>query len=190
MVAMFRRMFGLTVAAGLLAALAGGCSNENKVATANPRTGGLWALKVTSSAFGDGEAIPRKYAADGGNLSPALKWNSGPSGTKEFVVIVQDANSSGDRPATQWLVYGIPANVTSLPEGSAGGFKEGKNHKGQVGYAGPELKGGEEHKYFFQVLALDRPLTAEAGADPQELAKMYDGWILAKGQLIGTYKQP
>jgi len=165
-----------------------GCNQESKLAVENPKSGGLWAILVRSSAFNDGEAIPAKYSAAGGNVSPALKWNAGPGGTKEYVVIVQDANSSGDRPANHWLVYGIPAGVTSLPEGSAGGFKQGKNYKGEIGYIGPG-KTLDEHRYFFQVLALDRPLDAAEGAEGPDLAAKYQGWVLAKGQLIGTYKE-
>lgn len=180
-------MRALAVAAIGLMTLAG-CNQDSRLAVENEKSGGLWAILVRSSAFEDQGAIPAKYSAKGGNVSPALKWNAGPSGTKEYVVIVQDTNSGGDRPATHWLVYGIPAGTTSLPEGSAGGFKQGQNFKGEVGYIGPEDT-GSKHEYHFQVLALDRPLDAAEGAIGHELADKYQGWVLAKGQLIGTYEK-
>ena len=111
--------------AGAALTLVGGCSAEGKLASNAPRTGGLWSIKVVSD-FKEGETIPHKHAATsagGQNISPPISWNKGPAQTREYAVIIEDVNHKvdGDLPATQWLVYKIPASVTSLPEGAASG---------------------------------------------------------------------
>ena len=40
-------------------------------------------IKITSSAFKDGEMIPGKYTCDGKDMSPPISWDSVPNGTKE-----------------------------------------------------------------------------------------------------------
>jgi phosphatidylethanolamine-binding protein (PEBP) family uncharacterized protein len=60
-----------------------------------------------------------RYTGRGQGLSPPLRWKAGPSSTKSYVMMLQDPIE--ENPAGQvnqhWLVYNIPANVTSLPEG-------------------------------------------------------------------------
>jgi hypothetical protein len=43
--------------AGMMIAL-GGCSKTGKLATSAERSGGLWSIKVSSTAFEDGGMIP------------------------------------------------------------------------------------------------------------------------------------
>ena len=45
-------------------------------------------MQVTSSAFGQHQAIPTKYTCDGENLSPPLAWSGVPAGAKSLVLIV------------------------------------------------------------------------------------------------------
>ena len=182
------------ITAGLALTVAG-CSAEGKLATNMPRTGGLWSIKVVSD-FKEGEEIPAKHAAasaGGQNISPPISWNPGPAQTREYAVIIEDVNDKvDDLPATQWLVYKIPASVTSLPEGAASNMKfaQGKNHTGAVGYIGPEEKSDEKpHKYYIEVFALSDPVQTPAGADRTTIGKEFEGFVLAKGQLMGYYPQ-
>jgi len=60
-----------------------------------------------------------RYTGRGQGLSPPLRWRAGPGNTKSYVMMLQDPIE--ENPAGQvnqhWLVYNIPATVTSLPEG-------------------------------------------------------------------------
>lgn len=51
------------------------------------------AFKLESTAFANNQSIPRKYTCDGENLSPPLKWENPPKGTKSFVLIMEDPDA-------------------------------------------------------------------------------------------------
>ncbi|MDB5552692.1 MAG: hypothetical protein JWL86_2676 [Rhizobium sp.] len=72
-------------------------------------------LTLISPAFADGEKIPVKYARDGDNLFPPVKWTGRPKNTKSFVLIVEDP----DAPRGTFRhcgIFNIPADWDGLPE--------------------------------------------------------------------------
>jgi Raf kinase inhibitor-like YbhB/YbcL family protein len=177
------------VCIAMLAAMISGCSAENRVTSAGRRSGGLWGITVRSSAFGPEKPIPARFTAEGENISPPLHWTVGPEGTREFLLVVEDANSPGDPPAVHWIVYHIPPNVLSLPEGAAssGSLVEGANYKGTTGYAGPANKSSNPHHYYFQIFALSDVLNVDPHSPPTLYFNDWEGFVLSKGQLVGTY---
>ena len=44
-------------------------------------------LRVSSSAFNEGERIPTKHTGEGEDTSPPLEWTQVPQGTRSFAVI-------------------------------------------------------------------------------------------------------
>ena len=75
-------------------------------------------IKLTSSAFKEGEMIPSKYTCDGEDISPPLKWESVPNNTKSIAIITDDP----DAPMgtwVHWVLYDMPAETRELPEGMA-----------------------------------------------------------------------
>jgi Raf kinase inhibitor-like YbhB/YbcL family protein len=175
----------------LILALGVGCSAEGKLAANSELSGGLWTVPVSSSAFRQGEAIPAKYTADGQNISPPLKWSRGPSGVKEWILVVQDADAKGpnDYPLSQWSVFKIPASVTEFPEGASKMIKypQGKNYLGEAAYAGPNPPGGKVHRYYFQLFAVDADQDIPNGATRDYITSHFKGHVLSKGWLMGTY---
>jgi phosphatidylethanolamine-binding protein (PEBP) family uncharacterized protein len=85
------------------------------------------------------------FGCQGGNLSPALSWSQAPKGTQSFALLVHDPDAPTGSGWWHWLVYNIPANVTSL----AGGADFGSS-----GYGGPCPPPGKPHHYFFRLYAL------------------------------------
>jgi len=149
------------------------------------------ALEVTSTGFGNAKSMSDKYTCDDVDISPPLEWKNAPAGTKSFAIICE----TPDAPAgnwVQWVIYDIPADVTSLPQSVAKtgqldfGARQGKNDFDQVGYFGPCLPAGE-HRFFFRVYALDGPTNLKAGAKKEELVEAMKGHILAEGALMGVY---
>jgi Raf kinase inhibitor-like YbhB/YbcL family protein len=151
-------------------------------------------IQLTSSAFTEGAPIPAKYTCDGEDVSPPLKWSNLPQGTKSAALICDDP----DAPLgtwVHWVVYGIPATVTELPEGVPAaetipnGARQGTNDFKRVGYGGPCPPKGRPHRYVFQLYALDAELQLSPGATKKDLVNAMKGHILAEGRLIGTYER-
>jgi len=151
-------------------------------------------IRVSSEAFDNRQAVPRKYTGQGKDISPPLNWESGPKGTETFAIIVDDPDAPG-KTWVHWVVYNIPGDVTSLPEGASPGGQlpgealEGRTDFGKNQYGGPMPPGGESHRYYFKVYALDSAVDLGEGATKQELLDAMDGHVLANGQLVGTYKK-
>ena len=43
-------------------------------------------IKITSSAFKEGQQIPKKYTGEADDISPQLAWSNLPQGTKELAL--------------------------------------------------------------------------------------------------------
>src|SRR6516225_10199557 len=63
-------------------------------------------MNVTSTAFANEETIPKKYTADGQELSPPLQWTGAPKETKSFVVICHDPDAPG-KTWFHWVLYNL-----------------------------------------------------------------------------------
>lgn len=179
-----------TACIAVLALAIAGCTTDARLTSGGRRSGGLWGITVRSSAFGPEKPIPTRYTAEGENLSPPLHWTIGPEGTREFLLVVEDGNSMGDPPAVHWIVYHIPPTVLSLPEGAAssGSLVQGANFKGKIGYAGPADKSsGNPHHFYFQIFALSAVLDVDPHAAPTQYFNDWEGFVLSKGNLVGTY---
>ena len=74
------------------------------------------AFQLTSPAFKNNERIPKKHTGEGEDASPALAWTQAPAGAKSFALIMDDPDAP---PGTwiHWVLYDIPGDLTSLPEG-------------------------------------------------------------------------
>jgi hypothetical protein len=151
-------------------------------------------IQLTSSAFGEGSPIPRRYTCDGEDVSPPLKWSGAPQDAKSLALICDDP----DAPAgtwVHWVLYGIPPTVAELPEGVPasevvlGGAQQGVNDSRGVGYSGPCPPRGSPHRYFFKLYALDVELKLKPRASKRDVVSAMQGHILAEGQLMGTYKR-
>lgn len=155
-----------------------------------PQEGGqTMTFELTSSAFGQGEAIPVKYTCDGEDISPPLGWSDPPEGTQSFALIADDP----DAPVgtwIHWVLFNLPAETRELPEQAAppSGSQNGINSWGRTGYGGPCPPGGT-HRYFFKLYALDTMLNSAAGASKEQLLQAMEGHILGQAEVMGTYSR-
>lgn len=149
------------------------------------------AITVKSSAFADGGMIPKKYTADGADVSPPLNWTAPANGVKSCALIADDPDAPG-RVWVHWVAYNLPADRTELAENQPkqehlpNGGLQGMNDMRKIGYNGPAPPSGV-HRYFFKIYALDAKLGLRPGATKAELLSAMEGHILAQGQLMGRY---
>ncbi|MBN1360286.1 MAG: YbhB/YbcL family Raf kinase inhibitor-like protein [Sedimentisphaerales bacterium] len=149
-------------------------------------------MKISSSAFTEGGPIPSKHTCDGQDVSPPLKWDSVPDGTKSIALICDDPDAPMGT-FVHWVLYNLPADTTGLPENMSResalstGAAQGTNDFGRLGYGGPCPPGGT-HRYYFKVYALDAQIDpGRPGLKKNDVLKAMKGHILAEGQLMGKY---
>jgi len=149
-------------------------------------------MKLVSSAFADGAAIPRRFTCDGANLSPPLQWSGAPEGTRSFVLLCDDP----DAPAGtwhHWAAYDIPPTMMELVEGigQKPKLKQAVNDFRKTGYGGPcPPHGHGPHHYHFRLLALSTDhLRARPNASCHDVEREARKFTLAEATLVGWYER-
>ncbi len=148
-------------------------------------------MKLFSTAFADQASIPVKYTAQGESLSPPLRWQDIPAGTRSLALICEDPDAPGGT-YDHWIVYNIPPTMGVFAEGLQDlpeDVKSLSNSAGTKGYAGPNPPHGT-HRYFFILYALDTVLHLPDTTTKAGLLKAMNGHTLATATLIGRYQRP
>lgn len=149
-------------------------------------------FQLTSEAFNHEDTIPQKYTCDGEDVSPPLNWEGAPTATASYILICDDP----DAPVgtfTHWVVFNIPAEASSLPQGFPamndilGSEKQVGNDFKKIGYGGPCPPPGPPHRYYFRLYALDIALDLDADATRDDVEGAMDGHVLDKTELMGRY---
>jgi Raf kinase inhibitor-like YbhB/YbcL family protein len=154
-------------------------------------------LSIQSKSFKHNEMIPVRYTCDGQDISPPFEWSGIPVGAKSLALIVDDPDAPD--PAApkmtwvHWVLYNIPIEVQGLEENIPAaslpaGIKEGINDWGRTGYGGPCPPIGK-HRYFFKLYALDTVFADFQQPTKAQVEKAFEGHILAKAELVGTYQR-
>lgn len=159
---------------------------------------------LTSTDFKNGGNIPQANAGNimgctGEGKSPALEWKNPPAGTKSFALMVHDPDApTGGSGFWHWIVYNIPADATSLPEGATAatlpkGSIEGNTDMGKPGYIGPcPPPGSPKHHYNFVLypLKVDK-LEVPPGASAAFVGFNANMNVIGKpAKLTGLYARP
>ena len=149
-------------------------------------------MKLTSSAFSEGQKIPSKYTCEGEGVSPPLEISHVPKEAKSLVLIVDDPDVPAfvrkEQMYDHWVVFNIPPTTTAIPEDSQPEGIPGRNTGGELSYFGP-CPPDREHRYFFKLYALDTSLGLPEGATKKEVEAAMQGHILAKTELMGVYEK-
>ncbi len=154
-------------------------------------------MRLSSSAFSHGGAIPKVYTCEGEDRSPPLTWHGVPQGSRSLVLIVDDPDvpdpKAPQRVWVHWVLYDLPPRDGELAAGGASaglpqGTQGGLNDWERTGYGGPCPPIGR-HRYFHKLYALDTTLATIPHADKATLLKAMTGHILADTELVGTYQK-
>lgn len=156
---------------------------------------------VSSSAFAEGERIPKLFTGDDQDVSPPLRWEGIPESAKELALICDDPDAPTAEPWVHWVIYKLPPGLRELPQGIPAGSRiehpvpasQGRNSWASgrtIGYRGPAPPPGHGvHHYHFRLYALDCEVAVNPGIDKKTLLKAMDGHVLADGELVGTYQR-
>lgn len=177
-------LLALTLATASLAAQAGGFALESP----DFKAGGPLKNDQVFNGFG----------CTGGNVSPALKWNDPPKGTKGFALLVHDPDApTGGSGWWHWVVINLPASARELPaaagkpDGSAlpAGAAQVNTDFGGPGWGGPcPPVGDKPHRYHFTLHALKvEKLELPPGATAALAGFMVNANSLGKATLTGKY---
>jgi Raf kinase inhibitor-like YbhB/YbcL family protein len=163
-------------------------------------------FSVTSTTVNDGEAfapaqMSGAFGVPGGeDRSPQLSWSGAPEGTQSYAVTMYDPDAPTQSGFWHWTVAGIPAGVTSLPEGAGdddgSGLPPGayqlRNDGGTARYIGAAPPAGHgTHRYFITVHALDvADLGVPADASPAYFNFNVASHILGRATLVATAEIP
>jgi Raf kinase inhibitor-like YbhB/YbcL family protein len=139
------------------------------------------------------------FGCTGGNVSPALSWSNPPAGTKSYALMVHDPDAPTGSGWWHWVVWNIPANVTSLPakagDPASGlmpqGATQGLTDFGSPGYGGPcPPPGDKPHRYYFRLHALKvDKLDLPANATAAMVGFNVRANTLAVAELMATYSR-
>jgi phosphatidylethanolamine-binding protein (PEBP) family uncharacterized protein len=118
-------------------------------ATAIPGT-----FTLTSPDIGIDGLLSMEYTCDGTASTLALSWSGAPAGTVSYAVIMHHVAPDNEI-KWYWVLYDIPADVTSLPKNTTGIGVLGTNSvNDQVGYEPPCSQGPGDKTYTYTVYAL------------------------------------
>lgn len=151
----------------------------------------LSSMELRSPAFAPEGRIPVQHSGEGENSSPPLQWTQVPEGTHSFALVCHDPDAplvaGGTYGFLHWVLYNIPAAVTSLPAGATG-YTSGPAGTGQPGYMGPMPPPGHgTHHYFFWLFALSAEPNLEPGLSLSQLLQRIEPVTLGMNRLVGTY---
>ena len=155
-------------------------------------------LSLESEAFADGQPIPARFTADGEKLSPPLAWRCLPEGCQAVVLVIEDPDAPVPMPLVHTLAWALPGYDAQIKEGAL----KSPGHPGEpislglnafmgASYLPPDPPPGHgQHRYCFQVFALDAAPKLHGTPVRAQLVNAIKGHVLARGLLIGTYERP
>lgn len=132
----------------------GGRSTQAGVVIAVLNTSSTSNFTLSSSAGTNGGTMPADYTCDGAGATLPMTWSNVPAGTKEFALLMTTLPGDGTT-KWNWVLYNIPANVTSLAKDSflVGTTGVGSDGPGTV-YNPPCSQGPGAKLYTFTLYAL------------------------------------
>ena len=147
-------------------------------------------LNLESTAFSDGNEIPKKFGYKNGNVSPPLTISGIPSNCQSLALIMDDpdAKAAVGKVWVHWVVWNILPDVNQIDESSLpSNCQEGKTDFGEIGYGGPAPP-DKKHTYIFKLYALDSKLDIPTGSDKNQVENAMKEHILEEAILTGTYE--
>ena len=153
------------------------------------------AFEVSSKDIHEGQLMNSEFTfsgmgCSGANISPQLSWKDAPEGTKSFAITVFDPDAPTGSGWWHWLALNIPANVSSVAQGSPmKDILQTKNDFGTMSYGGACPPAGDGmHRYQYTVWALPQEkIDLPADISPAVVGYTLNSMALDKAVLTATY---
>jgi Raf kinase inhibitor-like YbhB/YbcL family protein len=149
-------------------------------------------MKLTSTAFNQGERIPSIYTCDGDNINPPLEITGVPHEAQSLVLIMDDPDVPKslreDGMWDHWVVFNIPPDTRTIEENTEPEGTPGIGTNEETGYFGP-CPPDREHRYFFKLFALDTRLDLPEKSTKAQVEEAMAGHVLFHAELMGTYER-
>ena len=139
------------------------------------------------------------FGCTGDNVSPELRWNNAPKGTKSFAVTMYDPDAPTGSGWWHWVIFNIPPDITALAAGAGKPGGPGEPQRsvqsmtdfGEPGYGGPCPPAGHKpHRYIVTVYALKVEHLSLKPATPAAMVGFYlNQNALAKASFTGLYSR-
>ena len=146
-------------------------------------------MKLLSSAFVNGDTIPKKYGYKFENINPPLKIENIPENTKSLVLIMDDpdALAAVGKIWVHWMIANISPNVTIIRENTIPiDSIQGENDFNETGYGGPAPP-DKEHTYNFTIYALNSILDIKKNFSKSEVLELMKKHIILQVTLKGIF---
>ncbi len=146
-------------------------------------------MKLSSPVFNNGDVIPEQYGRDFANVNPPLVIEDVPNKAASLVLFMEDPDvplAAGVPVWDHWVVFNIPADTRTIPEGWQPTGIRGRGTRGELDYGGPRPP-DREHRYFFKLFALDAMLDSPEGSTKQQIAEAMHGHVLETVELMGRF---
>jgi gluconolactonase len=165
-------------------------SAQSSTGTANPVTTSS-AFTLTSPDLPSDNRLPVEYTCDGVSSTLALSWSSAPAGTQGFAVVMHHV-APDNAIHWYWVLYNIPADVTSLAKNMTGIGTLGTNSVNDRNeYAPPCSKGPGDKEYIYTVYALSaQPQIATSPVNRAALLNAIKDITLASAEKHVVYARP
>ena len=145
------------------------------------------------------EQIYDKYNCGGQNISPHLKWQNAPEGTKSYALTIFDPDAPTENGWWHWLVFNIPTNINELPTDAGNPDNnllpaqvvQSINDYKEYGYGGPcPPKGDKPHRYIITVYALKAAkIDLDKNMLPETVNDYLQRYAIGKATLIAYYQR-
>lgn len=152
-------------------------------------------MTISSNSIKDGEAIQKKYAKHGQNISPHIRIEHVPTGAKQVLLMMYDPDAQKvvGKTFVHWAILLEPSpeqsSMIEIPEGEDTNNIHGqilKNDFGDKGYGGPAPPSGQ-HTYHIKAYALSSKLEPGSTTYASIQSAIAD-YIVASAEIVGTYK--
>lgn len=140
------------------------------------------------------EQVFNSFGCTGKNVSPQLRWQNAPAGTKSFAITAYDPDAPTGSGWWHWVVFNIDAAADHVNTGDSGkrmpkGSIESISSYGSSGFGGAcPPKGDKPHRYIFTVYALDiEKIDQNSDARPELVGFFLNSHAIAKASIMAYY---